>query len=333
VIPGYAAYYLGHPEVRRYIVSNAVGATMPNLNTGLLSAVPFVLPPLHEQKAIAEVLSSLDDKIELNRRAIVTLETVAQAIFRDWFVDFGPVRRMHEGATNPGAVLGGLIPDPRLATELAKMFSVGTPAHQLPQGWERFQLSRIADIVKANINPQSQPEQVFEHYSLPAYDKGDDPTLDLGATIKSTKTCVSEGVVLLSKLNPEIERVWLVGPSGGRPQVASTEFLAFAPAPEITASLLYCLFRDPTFRAGLRGMATGTSKSHQRIQSAELLRKAVLAGRADAFKAFGGIADALLARSMGAKEENRTLSEIRDYLLPRLMSGKVRVTQAERRLG
>src|ERR1700737_3315985 len=95
--PEYAAHYLGHPSVREWIVRHAHGATMPNLNTSILSPCPFVFPPMAYQRAIASILNALDDKIELNRRMNETLEAMAQAIFKDWFVDFGPTRAKMEG--------------------------------------------------------------------------------------------------------------------------------------------------------------------------------------------------------------------------------------------
>ncbi|MEX2431000.1 MAG: restriction endonuclease subunit S, partial [Dehalococcoidia bacterium] len=82
VDPLYASYYLGHPSVREWIVRHAHGATMPNLNTTILSALPFVSPPLPEQRAIAHILGTLDDKIELNRRMNETLEAMARALFK-----------------------------------------------------------------------------------------------------------------------------------------------------------------------------------------------------------------------------------------------------------
>ena len=92
VDPLYAAFYLGHPSVREWIVRHAHGATMPNLNTSILAACPFVVPPLPQQRAIAHILGTLDDKIELNRRMNETLEAMARALFKSWFVDFDPVR-------------------------------------------------------------------------------------------------------------------------------------------------------------------------------------------------------------------------------------------------
>ena len=101
VNPTFVSYYLGDPNVREWIVRHAHGATMPNLNTAILSALPFVLPPLPEQRAIAHILGTLDDKIELNRRMNETLEAMARALFKSWFVDFDPVRAKAEGR-DPG---------------------------------------------------------------------------------------------------------------------------------------------------------------------------------------------------------------------------------------
>lgn len=71
------SYYLSHPEVRDWLISNAVGATMPHLNTGIVSSIPVLLPPLNEQNQIAAILKTLDDKIELNRKTSATLEAMA----------------------------------------------------------------------------------------------------------------------------------------------------------------------------------------------------------------------------------------------------------------
>ena len=99
--PEFASHYLGHPSVRQWIVRHAVGATMPNLNTAIMEAIPFVIPPLAEQNAIAAVLGALDDKIELNRRMNATLEAMARALFQSWFVDFDPVRQNMDAKPAP----------------------------------------------------------------------------------------------------------------------------------------------------------------------------------------------------------------------------------------
>ena len=97
VDPRYASYFLGHPSVREWIVRHAHGATMQNLNTSILSACPFVVPPKEEQRVTAHILGTLDDRIELNRRMNETLEAMVRALFKSWFVDFDPVRAKMEG--------------------------------------------------------------------------------------------------------------------------------------------------------------------------------------------------------------------------------------------
>ena len=124
--PRYASYYLGHPAVREWIVRHAHGATMPNLNTAILSACPFVVPPIPEQRAIAHILGTLDDKIELNRRMNTTLEALARALFTSWFVDFDPVRAKMEGRdTGLPKDIADLFPDRLVESELG----------EIPEGW------------------------------------------------------------------------------------------------------------------------------------------------------------------------------------------------------
>lgn len=253
---------------------------------------------------------------------------MAQAIFRDWFVDFGPVRRKMAGATDPIAIMGGLTPDPARAAELAALFPDALGDDDLPVGWQLLALSDVADQTKGAINPQALPCTVFEHYSLPAYDFGHGPAMDLGTTIKSNKVPVAPGSVMLSKLNPEIPRVWIPNDEVGFPQIASTEFLVFKPKSGCGRGLLYYMFRDPTVRQILEGMVTGTSKSHQRISPPALLQTKLIVGDCSVFGAFDEITEPIVKRHLALRAENRTLAETRDYLLPRLMTGEVRVGDA-----
>lgn len=85
--PKFCAYYLSTPAIKSWVLNNSVGSTMPNLNSSILKNLPLQLPPLSEQQAIAEVLSSLDDKIDLLHRQNKTLEAMAETLFRQWFVE------------------------------------------------------------------------------------------------------------------------------------------------------------------------------------------------------------------------------------------------------
>jgi type I restriction enzyme S subunit len=324
--PHFFLYSYLSPQFQEFLRSRTIpGATVDRLPLKDFPSFPISLPPMDIQRSIASLLSSIDDKIELNRRMNETLEAMAQAIFRDWFVDFGPVRRKLEGTTDPVAIMGGLTPDPARAAELAGLFPDGFGTDDAPEGWRLMSLSDVADQYKGTVNPQTLPGELFEHYSLPAHDTGQAPARDLGIDIKSNKVPVPSGAILVSKLNPETLRVWAPTEYAGLPQVASTEFLVFTPKKSAGRGLLYFLFRDPIVRQIMEGMVTGTSKSHQRISPPALLQTKLVVGEGLAFAAFEALAEPMLRRSLALRAENRALAETRDYLLPRLMSGEVRV--------
>jgi len=150
VDPLFASLFLGHPSIREWISRHAVGVTMPNLNTSIMNAVPFALPPLVEQKAIAKVLGALDDKVELNRRMNATLEAMARALFQSWFVDFDPVRAKLDGRRPPAsgieAAAAALFPDRFQESELGR----------IPSGWDVGSILTQADLLSGGTPKTSE---------------------------------------------------------------------------------------------------------------------------------------------------------------------------------
>ena len=138
--PGYLRYYLTSPEMQAMLLSWAgSGGTRNALTKGMIESLEIPLPPLPEQRAIAHILGTLDDKIELNRRMNQTLEEMARAIFQDWFVDFGPVR----------AKLAGR--EPYLPLDLWSLFPdrlVDSELGEIPEGWEVKPLSDCVDVAR-----------------------------------------------------------------------------------------------------------------------------------------------------------------------------------------
>jgi len=176
----------------------------------------FRFPGIDSQRAIAHILGTLDEKIELNRRMNETLEAMARALFNSWFVDFDPVRAKADRG------------DPALPRRVGDLFSDAFEDSELgkiPKGWRIGRFSDVVDHLRDPENPPSSPEAVFNHFSIPAFDEGQTSKLEYGASIKSQKSRVPAGSVLLSKLNPEIERVWLVDVRAGERAVCSTEFM------------------------------------------------------------------------------------------------------------
>src|SRR5690606_22258128 len=128
----------------------------------------------------------------------------------------------------------------------------------------------VAIQSKGGVNPATRPDELFQHYSLPAFDAGQLPVSDPGETIKSNKTPVPSGAVLVSKLNPHIPRIWFVGDVEAN-SVCSTEFLVWTPKSGIGSAFVYCLASSQAFNAAMRQLVTGTSNSHQRVKPDQLI--------------------------------------------------------------
>ena len=320
LLPRYLRYFLVSPETQAMLLSWAgSGGTRNALTKGMIESFNVRAPmDIAEQRAIAHILGTLDDKIELNRRMNETLEAMARALFKDWFVDFGPTRAKIEGR------------DPYLAPEIWDLFPDKLDEDGKPEGWEVFRLNQIAKHHTEVLSPAATPDTEFEHFSLPAFDAGRRPAIDKGLSIKSNKTLVPKRAVLLSKLNPEIPRVWLPEDPSQRQQIGSTEFLALVPSVIAGRALLFCLFSDDRFREMLQSMVTGTSKSHQRISPKSLYEREVIAGNIQLFARFEELAHYLLVKTLANRSEAWTLAQARDLLLPKLMSGKIRVGDADK---
>jgi type I restriction enzyme S subunit len=272
----FLSYYLGHPEVRRWIVRHAVGATMANLNTGILGAVPVVVPPPDQQRRIAGLLGSLDDKIDLNQRIAAASEGLAVA-------------------------------------ELAARLD---DAEWAPLG-------ELACHHKAAVDPSALGSQDVDHFSLPAFDAGCRPVREPATSIKSGKLRVQQGDILVSRLNPRIPRVWAARTSPDVQAMGSTEFLVLRPADvAVTPGLIFAAVSQPVVSSDMAQRASGTSGSHQRIKPADAMAVPVPVVKDSALST---LLDDLVETAGHARQEAASLANLRDALLPKLLSGELRV--------
>jgi type I restriction enzyme S subunit len=284
-------YFFTSEEQQDYIRRNAIQTGVPHTNLGHLRTTPLLLPPLSEQRAIASVLGALDDKIELNRRMNETLEALAQSLFKSWFVD---------------------------ATQSA-----------LPKGWRAGKVSELATLSRDGLNPGEFPDETFDHYSLPAFDEGRTPKPERGDTIMSNKFIVPSNCVMVSKLNPRIPRIWLPDLRGQNRAVCSTEFLVATPKLGVSREFLYCLFINESFVNVFTTMVTGTSGSHQRVRPESLLNMDTPLPPAPLIQKFTDTVAPMLKRISQNIHESRTLAALRDALLPKLLSGELRVADGK----
>ena len=275
--PNYLRYLLMSEQetVRRV----AYGTTHQTMYYPDAKALHALLPHLRQQRAIAEVLGALDDKIAANTRVALSSAEMMQSLV------------------------------PTLCSDL---------------GWAP--LSQIAINPKVTISPSAMG--AVAHFSLPAFDAGEVPAPDSGESIMSGKQVVAAPSVLLSRLNPRIPRVWDVPEMPDKQAVASGEFMVLEPI-DMPTGLLWALLSQPSVTDRLQEMARGTSGSHQRVHPNDALSIQVPDARAlsDDHKS---VFASLSRKRATLRTESRRLADLRDTLLPHLMSGRLTVRQAER---
>jgi type I restriction enzyme, S subunit len=317
--PRFLCYYVNSASAH-HVSSHLVGAVQQHFNVGSARKLRVRLPAIAEQRRIAHVLGALDDKRDLNRRMAETLESIVRALFQSWFVDFDPVRAKAEGR------------ETGLPRDIAYLFPerlVESGIGEIPERWGVTTVRGVAELMRDSVEPLAAPDEAFLHFSLPAFDDGQAAVEELGASIKSIKNRVPVGAVLLSKLNPEIERVWLVDVPTDARAVCSTEFLVLVPRKPFGRAFVYCLARSQEFRLRLMSLVSGTSKSHQRAQVGSVMELPVTQPSQRVLEAFESRAEPVLARALLCRRESRVLGRLRDALLPKLVSGDLRMEATE----
>ncbi len=341
-------YYLTSPQAQALIRQNSRGTTQAYVPLGALRDFPVRVPRNREvMRAITNVLGGLDEKIDLNRRTNQTLEAMAQAIFKSWFVDFDPVKAkiaakaegrdplraaMSAISGKAAAELDALPPEQyeQLAATAA-LFPEEMEESELgeiPKCWRCETFGTIAELSKGSVNPLLSPERVFEHYSLPAFDAGKQPVVEEGVQIKSNKTKFARGAVLQSKLNPHIPRVWFplrVSENA----VCSTEFLPWIAKEPASPSFVYCLLTSDLFGVQVRSLVTGTSNSHQRVKPDQVSGLLTVVPSDGLLSAFTRTVTPFFERIESGTNQIRDLAGLRDVLLPKLLSGELQVQHTE----
>ena len=328
VDPLFAFYWFSAPESVRNIQAHNTGSTIPLINLSVVRGLEISLPTLEAQKAIVEVLASLDDKIELNRRMNETLEAMAQAIFRDWFVDFGPVRRKLAGAADPVEIMGGLTSNPARAAELAGLFPDALGEGGLPAGWSEPPLSEHLEIIGGGTPKTSNP--AYWEGDIPWFSVGDTPAGSDVFVFDTEKRISPAGLAGSSaRLIPAGTTIISARGTIGNLAIAAQD-MTFNQSCYALRSARgdhpYFVYLLATYAVDqLRSMAHGSVFSTITRQTFDAMSFA--SPHVAVLDAIDGLLSPLFQRIKAAVAENRTLAETRDYLLPRLMSGEVRVRE------
>ena len=323
---GYLRYYLASPDMQTLLLSWAgSGGTRNALTKGMIESLEIPLPPLPEQRAIAYILGTLDDKIELNRRMNETLEAMARAIFQDWFVDFGPVRAKMEGR------------EPYLPPELWDLFPdrlVDSELGEIPEGWEVKALGELIDMerglsykgsgLSSSGVPMHNLNSIYEgggyKYDGIKYYNGDYQPRHIthpgDVIVANTEQGHDRLLIGFAAIVPEClgdsglfsHHIYRVRPKG-----------SYALSPDFICQLL----NTQAIHDTVSGYATGTTVNMLPVDALRI--PMIVVPPTQLVKTFSAIVEVVCIRQERLIVESRTLAAQRDVLLPKLVSGEVGV--------
>ena len=297
----YLLFALQSNSVRHEIfVNEGTGSTVSNLRIPLLEALPIPTPALPEQRAIAHILGTLDDKIELNRRMNETLEAMARALFQSWFVDFDPVRAKAEGRpTGLPDSIAALFPDSFEESEFGKV----------PRGWRVEKLGSVADV---NWGDTSITKQSYVPDGYPAYSAS-------GCDGLMEDFMFDRVGVVVSAIGANCGQTWL---ASGKWSCIKNTLRFWATDARLSTEYLFYLTASPDSWPK-RGSAQPFISQGDARNLDILVPDRLLA------KEFGRIVSSLHVSASIVNEQSKSLASIRNILLPKLISGEIRLDQKE----
>ena len=294
--PKFVFYQLQKPDTIGWVEKHAVGATMLNLNTAILSRVPIEIPSLNTQNRIVDILSAYDNLIENNQKQIKLLEEAAQRLYKEWFVDL----------RFPG-------------------YEITPVVDGVPEGWE---LCRLEDVIEFNPKIPLSKERLKQSVPMSALSTSS-MTLDteeFAATFSNSGSKFQNGDTLLARITPCLENgktAFVAGIENDEGAVGSTEFIVMR-SKGINPYMVYLLARDGSFRQSAINSMTG-SDGRQRAQADKLKVLPYLKPTDQIMRLFARYVEPMFIQIQKKNEQNVRLRQARDRLLPKLMSGEMEV--------
>ncbi len=318
LVPRFLRYWSRGEEFREQLDGMKASTDMaPYLSLEDQRSLRITLPDASCQRAIASVLGALDDKIEVNRKISHTLESIAMALFRSWFVDFDPVVAKSEGRAPFGmsADVAALFPDRFMESELGR----------IPRDWKAGTLAEVATNTRAAWKPHeardSEPYVGLEHIPRRSLSLS---SWSFSENASSGKTRFRRGAVLFGKLRPYFHKV-AIAPCDG---ICSTDILAIEPkAAEFSAFVTASLFSDDVI-AHADACSEGTKMPRVKWRDLGAFQLPIPDSRVAA--AFSSLIAPSLWSIPSRVHESCTLAALRDALLEPLLSGTLRIRDAER---
>jgi type I restriction enzyme S subunit len=315
-------YYFTTKEIQEYIRSNSIQTGVPHTNLGILRDTPLSIPPLPVQRAIARILGSLDDKIEANCRMNETLEAIARAIFKSWFVDFDPVRAKAEGREPAGmdAETAALFPDSFEETELG----------MVPRGWRVGSFEETIELIGGGTPKTSVPDywngDILWFSVVDAPEKSDVFVIDTQKKI--TQHGIDESSTkLLPKGTTIITARGTVGKCAlvGNPMAMNQSCYGVRAADQRGDYFIYFALRDlvSELQQSTHGSVFDTITS-ETFKAVQVVIVPVILTRI-----FHEKISQFMGRILSNLRESKALIALRDMLLPKLLSGEIRLKDSE----
>jgi type I restriction enzyme, S subunit len=327
VSPTFLFYFFRSPLGRHELLKNASTVGTPGIGQPLASlrSIKVLLPPLPEQRAIAHILGTLDDKIELNRQMNETLEAMARALFKSWFVDFEPVRAKAEGR-DPGLPrhIADLFPDSFVESELG----------EIPAGWEVGPILKIASLLSGGTPKTDRADYWGGDISWSSAKDVSQATDSL--LVETERTITERGLKeSATQIIPVFSTVVVArGATTGRlvllGKAMAMNQTCYALATTAAAPFtLYCQLRQEI--GGIVNSAHGSV--FDTITTSTFSSSKVVLAQQPVFQAFERLIEPLFLRILTGVSQCSTLANLRDTLLPKLLSGEIRIPDAERLVG
>lgn len=315
-------YFLQHINLQRF---NS-GSVQASLNRNFIYPISIKVPLPGEQHAIAHILGSLDDKIDLNRQMNETLEAMARALFKDWFVNFGPVRAKMVGIEPPG-----------LAADIAALFPAALDAEGKPVGWDKRQLSSLARVIKGKSYSSSElaPSKTAL-VTLKSFNRGggyrQDGLKEFTGKYKPEQEVFSGDLIIsytdVTQAAEVIGKPALVM-SDDRYEhlVISLDVGVLRPLKAEYNFWLYGLALTDEFQNHTRAHTTGTTVLH--LAATAVPGFSITFPGDEIISVYHELAGILFEKIEVNIKESKSLERLRDLLLPKLLSGEIRIREAE----
>lgn len=316
---GFLFYLMASDIFIEPLVRASEGTKMPRAKWDFAISLEFPLPPLPEQQAIARILGTLDDKIELNRRMNETLEAMARSIFKSWFVDFDPVQAKAEGREPAGM-------DAETAVLFPDSFEETDPGI-VPKGWKTGIIDDLCLLIENGGTPKRMEPKYWHGGTIPWFKTGelnDGPLIDSeeaitehGLSNSSCKLWPKNTILIALYASPTVGRLGILEAPGTANQACS----ALLAKPEY--GYLFLFYKLLFSREELQNVAVGAAQ--QNISQQVVRHHEILIPSQETAFAFQQIIEINYSMRVINEKQSRILAAIRDELLPRLLSGEKRI--------